>query len=163
MKRHDFSASPLKIILNKGKRIVPITIFVTPAPRFPHPPAIPFDDPTTSFVNVKVDQNMHMTNDAPAKPMNVRRTISPLADSTNPTQEVHIAAIHKIITIGILGPYLSQIGPIAIRTMMVPPTPAIDELHNSFFVRLRVFLISGRSGETANQMKNATKKANHAE
>jgi hypothetical protein len=95
--------------------------------------------------------------------MNVRRMVNPSAVFTNPRQAVGIAASLSTTTIGIFGPYRSQIGPSTIRTAIVPPTPAIDEVQTSCRVRLRVFFISGSNGETANQTKKATKNENHAE
>jgi len=58
-------------------------------------------------------------------------------------------------------PYTSQRGPRMKRIKIVPPTPAILEVHISSFVRPSSSLMAGRRGETANQMKKAMKNDLH--
>ena len=99
-----------------------------------------------------------MTKVPPAIPMNVRRITRSVAVCTKPVQAVGMEAPHKMIVNKTLAPYLSQRGPKMNRTRMVPPTPAIDDVHTSRCVRPSDSRISGSSGEIANQIKKAIKK-----
>ena len=128
-------------------------------PRFPQPATKPFAVPTTSLVNIRLVQYWHMTKVPPAKPMNVRRMQSPRAVWISPVQAAGIDAAHKTIENNTRAPYLSQSGPTINRIIIVPPTPAIDEFQISCLVKPRDAWISGKSGEIANQIKNAMKKA----
>jgi hypothetical protein len=99
-----------------------------------------------------------MTKVPPAKPIHARKMTKPLAVWTKPVHAVGMEAPQSTIENKTLAPYLSQRGPRINLIKIVPPTPAIDEFQTSCFVRPKDFWISERSGEIANQMKNAIKK-----
>lgn len=99
-----------------------------------------------------------MTNVPPAIPIHSLNTARPPAEFTNPVIAVGIEAMQRTAANKTRDPYLSHKGPRTNRIAIVPPTPTIDDVQISFFVSPRLCLISGSNGETANQMKNATKK-----
>ncbi len=150
-------ASPSKKYLKRGKRPVPMTIWVIPPPRLPHPPHKAFAVPTTSLQNIREDQNWHITKVPPAEPMNKRRIARPVALLTVPVRAVGMEAKHKTAAIGIRAPHLSQAGPRMKRIRMVPPTPTMEEVQISCLVKPKSSLISERRGAIANQIKKATK------
>mmetsp|Transcript_24214 Transcript_24214/g.31539 ORF Transcript_24214/g.31539 Transcript_24214/m.31539 type:complete len:226 (+) Transcript_24214:1003-1680(+) len=151
------SSSPKKT-LKRGKRTVPMTSWVTPPPRLPHPPTRALAVPTTSFVNIRLDQNWHITKVPPAIPMKRRRMARPAAEFTRPVIAVGIEAQQRTIVMRTRAPYLSQAGPRMKRMQIVPETPTIDEVQSSFFSKSKLSWISERRGATANQMKKAMKK-----
>mmetsp|Transcript_23246 Transcript_23246/g.65867 ORF Transcript_23246/g.65867 Transcript_23246/m.65867 type:complete len:217 (+) Transcript_23246:895-1545(+) len=159
--RHAISASLSKAVLNTGKRKDPMTICVTEAPRFPHPPTRALAVPTTSLVNMRLDQYWHITKVPPATPMKRRSTARPVAVCTRPVHAVGMEAEHRTTANKMRAPYLSHPGPRTKRMKMVPPTPTMLEVHTSCLVILRSSRISPRSGAMANQMKKAMKKHHH--
>ena len=78
-----------------------------------------------------------------------------------PVHAVGMDARQRTEENSIRAPYLSHMGPNRSRTIIVPPTLAMEEVQISFFVKPNVIWISPRSGVMANQMKNAMKKAHH--
>mmetsp|Transcript_23247 Transcript_23247/g.65872 ORF Transcript_23247/g.65872 Transcript_23247/m.65872 type:complete len:217 (+) Transcript_23247:895-1545(+) len=159
--RHAISASLSKAVLNTGKRKDPMTICVTEAPRFPHPPTRALAVPTTSLVNMRLVQYWHVTKVPPASPMKPRKMMRPLAELMSPVMAVGMEAPHSMTANRTLAPNLSHNGPTTKRTAMVPPTPAIDDVQISCFVNPKSSLISLSSGDMANQMKKAMKKHHH--
>mmetsp|Transcript_56850 Transcript_56850/g.68052 ORF Transcript_56850/g.68052 Transcript_56850/m.68052 type:complete len:217 (-) Transcript_56850:22-672(-) len=148
-------------ILNRGKRALPMTNWVTPPPRLPHPPTKAFAVPTTSLVNMRLDQNWHMTKHDPTSPMNNRRIIKSLASWMIPVNAAGIEHAHKIIVKSTLAPYLSHAGPNAKRMKIVPITLTMLLVQICSLLSPRSFFISRRRGAMENQMKNAMKKAHH--
>mmetsp|Transcript_20977 Transcript_20977/g.45526 ORF Transcript_20977/g.45526 Transcript_20977/m.45526 type:complete len:169 (-) Transcript_20977:262-768(-) len=143
--------------LKSGKRRVPMTIWVTPPPRLPHPPTSALAVPATSFVNMRDVQNWQQTKVDPPSPMKKRRVASEAALLTRP---VHAQGIEQSINstpMRIRAPYLSHIGPLMKRMKTVPATEQMLDVQICCFEIPNVFLISGRSGAIANQMKKAVK------
>mmetsp|Transcript_850 Transcript_850/g.1028 ORF Transcript_850/g.1028 Transcript_850/m.1028 type:complete len:206 (-) Transcript_850:194-811(-) len=155
------AASGLIPSLKRGKRTVPMTIWVTPPPRLPQPPTRALAVPATSLVNMDVLQYWHITNVDPPRPMKKRRMASEVAEVTSPVHAHGIEAPISTQPMRRRAPYLSQSGPSKKRMKIVPATEQMLDVHACWPVRPRVFLISGMSGAIANQMKNATKKVHH--
>jgi hypothetical protein len=137
--------------------------FVYDVPKFPQPATIALAVPTISFANIILDQYSHITKVPPAIPINNRTMTRLVAELIRPVHAVGIDAEHSTTRYRIRAPYLSQSGPKMNRTTMVLPTPAIDDVQISRFVKSRSFWISGSNGPIANQIKNATKNANHVQ
>ena len=93
--------------------------------------------------------------------MKNRRPIKLAALLTTPVSAVGMEANVRITRKSTLDPNLSHKGPRAKRRMMVPATLAILDDQSSTLVNSSVFLISGRRGAAANQIKNAIKKFHH--
>lgn len=146
--------------LKRGKRAEPMTSWVTPPPRLPHPPTIAFAVPATSLVNMEVVQYWHMTKVDPPRPMKKRVAARVAAELTRPIQAQGIDAAIKTIPIRIRAPNLSQRGPRTKRMTIVPATEQMLEVQMSCLVILRSSLTSVSRGAMANQMKKAMKKQN---
>mmetsp|Transcript_64841 Transcript_64841/g.173824 ORF Transcript_64841/g.173824 Transcript_64841/m.173824 type:complete len:207 (-) Transcript_64841:132-752(-) len=158
-----FSESPSKKTLKRGKRADPMTSCVTPPPRLPHPPHKAFAVPTTSFVNIRLDQYWQGTKVAPATPIKSRRMARPVALLTNPVHAVGMEAKQRMSMKRTRAPYLSHMGPMTKRIKIVPPTPTMEEVQTSCFVMPISSRISESKGAMANQMKKAMKKHHHAQ
>src|SRR5210317_1806983 len=101
-----------------------------------------------------------MTKVPPAAPMKRRMMARLVALETRPVQAVGIEAKQRTTVKRTRGPTLSQKGPRRKRMKMVPPTPTMEDVQISFFVKLSVSRISERRGAIENQMKKAMKKPN---
>jgi hypothetical protein len=80
-----------------------------------------------------------------------------VAELTSPVRAAGTDEEHRMIKYRILAPYLSHKGPRSNRTAIVDPTPAIDDVQISCFVRFRSSFIIGKNGVIENQTKKATK------
>src|SRR5210317_877362 len=92
--------------------------------------------------------------------MKKRRAARDPALLTRPVKAQGMEAAARMKPIGIRAPYLSQIGPFTKRMKIVPATEQMLDVQICCLLRSRVFLISGKRGAMANQMKKAMKKQN---
>ena len=98
--------------------------------------------------------------------MKNRRTARDAASLTRPVNAHGMDANIKRTPIRIRAPYLSHMGPLMKRMKVVPSTEQMLEVQISCLLRPMPpssgdFLITGRRGAMANQMKKAVKKPIH--
>mmetsp|Transcript_1471 Transcript_1471/g.2348 ORF Transcript_1471/g.2348 Transcript_1471/m.2348 type:complete len:214 (-) Transcript_1471:132-773(-) len=153
-------------VWKRGKRTEPMTSCVTPPPRLPHPPTRALAVPATSLVNMRLVQNWQQTKVDPPKPMKNRRIAREAALLTRPVKAHGMEANIRRIPIRMRAPNLSHIGPLMKRMKVVPSTEQMLDVQICCLERLIPpssigFLITGRRGAIANQMKKAVKKPIH--
>ena len=91
-----------------------------------------------------------MTNVDPPIPIKNLTTINPVDDCTKPVSKVGQVEQNKTMPIGILGPYLSQIGPSMKRIIIVPTEANIEDVQISSSLSFKVFCTSFNKGVIEN-------------
>lgn len=91
-----------------------------------------------------------MTKHEPAVPINNRKMIRSTDELTRNVSAAGMEVAHKTEAMIKRAPYLSHIGPRAKRVTTVPAKLKMLDVHIWFFVKPRVFFISGKSGGIAN-------------
>lgn len=148
--------------LRKREYKTGMKICVKPEPTLAQPAATPLATPTTHPENMELIQNWFATKFAREKPMKKRMTIKAQGVDTRDMDSTTGAVRRESVADAKRGPKRSHAGPMARREKIEPRKEAMPALPMSEAVRLRSFLMMGRSGGMEKVQKKVEKRDIHA-